>query len=113
MQAFEIETEIDSNGEIHIRLPLPRQAGPARVIVLLDTDQASQAEPQRHQQSPRLAGQAAWLHGDDIAPASSPDTETSNDFAGIWGEMPEEDFRDFLSEIDERRRSAFASRPRR
>ena len=30
MQAIEIDTEIDDNGEIHIKLPEPRRPGPAR-----------------------------------------------------------------------------------
>ena len=69
MQAIEIDVEVDANSEIHIKLPEPHQPGPARVIVLVETEQASPAKTPRHQPSPRLAGKGAKLHGDDIAPA--------------------------------------------
>lgn len=71
MQAIEIEAQIDENGEIHIKLPQRRPPGPARVIVLFDTDQAGRGEPTKHRPSPRLARKGARLHGDDIAPAFS------------------------------------------
>ena len=78
MQAIEIEARIDDNGEIHIKLPQPRPPGPARVIVLFDTDQESRTEPTRHRPSLRLADQGARLHGDDITPAFAPEE---------WGEI--------------------------
>ena len=78
MQAIEIEARIDDNGEIHIKLPQPRPPGPARVIVLLDTDQENRTEPPRHRPSLRLADKGARLHGDDITPAFAPEE---------WGEI--------------------------
>jgi hypothetical protein len=84
MQAIEIEARIDEQGEIHIKLPQRRPPGPARVIVLLD--------------------------GDQDAPV---DREEANDFAGIWGDLPDADFEALLRETEERRRSAFATRPHR
>ena len=84
MQAIEIEARIDEQGEIHIKLPQRRPPGPARVIVLFDGDQEALA-----------------------------DREEANDFAGIWADLPDADFDAFLRETEERRRSAFATRPRR
>jgi len=84
MQAIEIEARIDEQGEIHIKLPQMRRPGPARVIVLFD--------------------------GDQDAPV---DREEANDFAGIWADMPDADFDTFLRDTEERRRSAFATRPSR
>jgi hypothetical protein len=78
MQAIEIDARIDERGEIHIKLPQGRPPGPARVIVLFDTDQASRPEPRRHMPSSRLADKGAKLHGDDIAPAFSQDE---------WGDL--------------------------
>jgi hypothetical protein len=78
MLAIEIETEIDENSEIHIKLPRPQRRGPARVIVLLDADQAEPVAPKKHRPSPRLAFQGAVLHGDDLAPALTPSE---------WGEL--------------------------
>jgi len=78
MQAIEIDTEIDDNGEIHIKLPQPRRPGPARVIVLFDTDQEERTEPAKHRPPASLAGKGARLHGDDIAPAFS---------AEEWGDL--------------------------
>lgn len=69
MQAIEIDAEIDANGEIHIKLPDPSQPGPARVIVLFETEREPLAKQPRHQPSPLLAGKGAKLHGDDMAPA--------------------------------------------
>ncbi|WP_295384366.1 hypothetical protein [uncultured Thiodictyon sp.] len=78
MLAIEIDTEIDENSEIHIKLPRPQCRGPARVIVLLDVDQAELAAPKKHRPSPRLAFKGAQLHGDDLAPALTPSE---------WGEL--------------------------
>ena len=79
MQAIEIEAEIDDNGEIRIQLPEPRQPGHARVIVLFDNDRAGRSMAmRRHRPSPRLYGKDARLHGDDIAPALSPEE---------WGDL--------------------------
>lgn len=79
MQAIEIEAEIDDQGEIRIQLPEPRQAGHARVIVLFDNDRADRTMAmRRHQPSPRLSGKGARLHGNDIAPALSPEE---------WGDL--------------------------
>lgn len=78
MQAIEIETQIDDNGEIHIKLPQQHQRGNARVIVLFDADRDDRNGPNPHKPSPRLAGQGAKLHGDDVAPAFSQDE---------WGEL--------------------------
>lgn len=36
MQAIEIETEIDDNHEIHLRLPTDIKAGKAKVVVLFE-----------------------------------------------------------------------------
>lgn len=41
------------------------------------------------------------------------DTEQTNDCAGIWVDVSDEDFRAFLSDIEERRRAAFTRRPAR
>jgi len=84
MQAIEIDARIDDQGEIHIKLPQPRPPGPARVIVLFESDRDA-----------------------------SVDREEANDFAGIWADLPDADFDAFLRETEERRRSAFASRPPR
>lgn len=84
MQAIEIDARIDDQGEIHIKLPQPRPPGPARVIVLFESNQ------------------------DDLV-----DREEANDFAGIWADLPDADFDAFLRETEERRRGAFASRPPR
>ncbi len=111
MQAIEIDTKIDDNGEIHIKLPEPRRPGPARVIVLFDTDQEGRTEPVTHRPPPSLAGRSARLHCDDIAPELAPATEQPNDFAGIWADLSDEDFRALLSDIDDRRRAAFKGRP--
>ncbi|WP_373508595.1 hypothetical protein [Thiocapsa sp.] len=113
MQAIEIDTEIDDNGEIHIKLPEPRRPGPARVIVLFDADKEARAEPVKHRPPPSLAGKGARLHGDDVAPVLLSDTEGPNDFAGIWADLSDEDFRALLSDIDDRRRAAFRGRPAR
>jgi hypothetical protein len=78
MHAIKINAEIDNNGEIHLKLPPPRRPGPARVIVLFDPDQPIQVGGRGHRPSTRLAGQGARLHGDDIAPAFSPEE---------WGDL--------------------------
>jgi len=70
VQAIEIETKIDENGEILIKLP-PRRHAHARVIVLLDTVPKPAIGQTKHRPSPRLANRGAKLHGDDIAPALS------------------------------------------
>jgi len=44
MQAIEIETEIDENHEIHLKLP-NQVVGPAKVIVLLQDDKTSVRKP--------------------------------------------------------------------
>ncbi len=69
MQAIEIDTKIDDNGEIHIKLPEPRRPGPARVIVLFEADPQTEPGPVKHRPPASLAGKGARLHGDDIAPA--------------------------------------------
>lgn len=69
MQAIEIDTRIDDQGEIHIKLPQPRPPGTARVIVLFESEEGRPAEVKRHRPSSRLANRGARLHGDDIAPA--------------------------------------------
>lgn len=71
MQAIEIDAVIDHQGEIHIKLPQRCRSGSARVIVLIDSDREPPAVHRGHRPSPRLAGQGARLHGDDIAPAFS------------------------------------------
>ncbi len=78
MQAIEINTRIDEKGEIHIKLPQGRPSGPARVIVLFESDWEDPPQPRKHRPSARLANQGATLHGDDIAPAFS---------QYEWGEM--------------------------
>ena len=82
MQAIEIEARIDDKGEIHIKLPQRHPSGPARVIVLFDTDQESRTEPPRHKPSSRLADKGARLHGDDIAPAFAPEEWGAGDKTG-------------------------------
>jgi hypothetical protein len=69
MQAIEIETEIDDNSEIHLKLPRGLEPGPARVIVLIEGKAAGETGHPRHEPPPELAWQGAELHGDDIAPA--------------------------------------------
>jgi len=78
MLAIEIDAEIDDNSEIHIKLPRSQPRGPARVIVLLETDQPTSVLPKRHAPSPRLAFRGAVLNGDDLAPALTP---------GEWGDL--------------------------
>lgn len=78
MHAIEIETEIDENNEIHIKLPQQHQPGRARVIVLIEADQGERGKSRKRTPSPRLAYKGAELHGDDIAPAFSQDE---------WGEL--------------------------
>ena len=46
------------------------------------------------------------------ARASNDDSER-NRFAGVWADMPDEDFHGFLCDIEERRRNAFSTRPER
>jgi hypothetical protein len=69
MQAIEIETEINDNAEIHLKLPRGLEPGPARVIVLIEAREAVPAGPSRHEPPPELAWKGAEVHGDDIAPA--------------------------------------------
>ncbi len=69
MQAIEIETEINDNAEIHLKLPRGLEPGPARVIVLIEAREAVPAERSRHEPPPELAWKGAEVHGDDIAPA--------------------------------------------
>jgi hypothetical protein len=64
VQAIEIAAEIDENSEIHIKLPDQQQAGPARVIVLLDSAREQTGAQSTHSPSPRLANQGAKLHGE-------------------------------------------------
>jgi hypothetical protein len=51
MQAIELETEIDENHEIHLKLPPEIRAGKARVVVLYEPsdhpDEAGQREERR------------------------------------------------------------------
>jgi hypothetical protein len=113
MQAIEIDTTIDDNGEIHIKLPEPRRPGPARVIVLFEGDPQVAPGPIKHRPPASLANKGARLHGDDIAPVLFVDSEDPNDFAGIWADLPDEDLRAFMSDIEDRRRAAFKGRPER
>ena len=69
MQAIEFQAQIDENSEIRIKLPDGHKRGPARVIVLLDTDETQAGAPIRNRPSVRLAYQGARLLGDDICPA--------------------------------------------
>jgi hypothetical protein len=78
MQAIEIEAQIDDNAEIHLRLPHGLEPGPARVIVLIEAREAVQTGRSRHEPPSELAWQGAELHGDDIAPAFTPEE---------WGDL--------------------------
>ena len=69
MQAIEIETEIDENAEIHLRLPRGLKPGRARVIVLVESRETAPTERPGHEPPAELAWQGAELLGDDIAPA--------------------------------------------
>lgn len=46
MQAIELQTEIDENHEIHIKLPNDVQARRARVVVLFEQPESAETEQQ-------------------------------------------------------------------
>ena len=46
MQAIELETEIDENHEIHVKLPDAVRAGKARILVLYD-ETTSERKPRK------------------------------------------------------------------
>lgn len=47
---------------------------------------------------------------DDHEPVSFSEKPEPEDFAGIWSDIADQDFRDFLDDIGDRRREAFAAR---
>jgi hypothetical protein len=68
MQAIEVETEIDENHEIHIRLPGEVRSGKARVVVLYDeTDELPASAEPKPVRLGLFQGQAQ-LSGDFDAP---------------------------------------------
>ncbi len=56
MQAIEIETEIDENHEIHIKLPKEVQARKARVVVMYDEPSSEVQEQQPQERRPIKLG---------------------------------------------------------
>ena len=66
MQAIELETNIDENNEIHIKLPAEVQAREARVVVLYEQP-AAQAPAQQAETRPIKLGlfrDAVWMSDD-------------------------------------------------
>lgn len=55
------------------------------------------------------------VHGFRVTAADDAASEcpATNDFAGVWADLPDTDFDAFLEEVGERRRQAFRSRPTR
>lgn len=49
----------------------------------------------------------------DLESAPAGGSAQDNDFAGIWADMPDEAFQDFLRDVEDRRHNAFSSRPNR
>ncbi len=66
MYALELETEVDENNEIHLKLPEQYPKKHAKVIVLMDV--AAQ-KARKRTPSPRLANQGAKWYGDELQPA--------------------------------------------
>lgn len=46
-------------------------------------------------------------------PSAQPDADRILQFAGSWNDLPEQEFVDFLNEMQERRSQAFSQRPSR
>jgi hypothetical protein len=66
MQAIELETDIDENNEIHIKLPADVQAREAKVVVLYEQP-AAQAPEQQSEPKPIQLGLfpgAVWMSDD-------------------------------------------------
>jgi hypothetical protein len=49
----------------------------------------------------------------DLETAPADGGAQDNDFAGIWADMPDAAFQDFLREVEDRRHNAFATAPNR
>jgi hypothetical protein len=52
MQAIELETNIDENHEIHVKLPDEIKAAKARVLVLIEDTETSERSPRAFGQFP-------------------------------------------------------------
>ncbi len=66
MQAIELNTEIDDNHEIHIKLPAEVRAREARVVVLYEqpATEASQQQPEPKPIKLGLFRDAIWMSDD-------------------------------------------------
>lgn len=84
---IEIDAEINARGEIHAKLAGSYRPGPVHLVVFLEANEQGAV--------------------------SLPETPAPEDFAGIWSDFPDQDFRDFLDDLGERRREAFANRRNR
>lgn len=93
-QIIEIDAEINARGEIHAKLSGSYRPGPVHLVVFLDSVQTPPAE--RNPDAQRLA--------------SFSETPDPGDFAGIWSDFADQDFQDFLDDLSDRRREAFAGR---
>ncbi|MBV5273607.1 MAG: hypothetical protein JZU52_08175 [Lamprocystis purpurea] len=49
----------------------------------------------------------------DLESTPADGSAQANDFAGIWADMPDEAFQDFLRDVEDRRHNAFSSGPAR
>lgn len=81
---IEIDAEIDASGEIHAKRAGTYRPGPVHLVVFLEAE--------------------------DQERASFSEQPEPEDFAGIWSDITDQDFRDFLDDIGDRRRGAFAAR---
>lgn len=71
MQAIELETEIDENREIHLKLPPDVQARKARVVVLYEQPARQSQKPQPEESRPVKLGlfrDQIWIREDFDAP---------------------------------------------
>ncbi|EIC19766.1 hypothetical protein [Thiorhodovibrio frisius] len=83
-QIIEIDAEINTCGEIHAKLSGSYRPGPVHLVVFLEAD--------------------------DHEPVSFSEKPGPEDFAGIWSDFADQDFQDFLDDLGDRRREAFAGR---
>jgi hypothetical protein len=67
MQAIELETEIDQNHELHLKLPDDVRAGKAKVVVLCEQPEAQAEAEQPQERKPVNLGQfrgQIWMSDD-------------------------------------------------
>jgi len=110
---IEIDAEIDASGEIHAKLAGTYRPGPVHLTVFLDPDQPVSARQSRHQPLPCPSAQDAKRHADDHEQLLLSEEPHPEDFAGIWSDFADQEFREFMDDIGDRRREAFAGRSSR